>query len=110
MRRLFWLSVGAAAGYYVARKGTVALEQARERGLVGNVMLAAGSASRLAASASRTGGAVGEAVNARARGVAGPTTATPDRGAVPDGTAAADTAGPQPPARPTSTSTREARP
>jgi len=110
VRRLFWLSLGAAAGYYVARKGTVAVQQARERGLVGNVTLAAGSASRLAASASRTGVAVGEAVNQRARGVAGPTTATPDRSAAPDGTAAADTSGPQPSARPTSTSTREARP
>jgi len=88
VRRLFWLSVGAAAGYYVARKGTVAVEQARARGLVGNVTLAAGSASKLAASASRTGVALGEAVR----------------------TAATDTAGPQTPARPTSTSTREARP
>jgi hypothetical protein len=98
VRRLFWLSVGAAAGYYVARKGTVAVEQARERGLVGNVTLAAGSASKLAASASRTGVAVGEAVNARARGL----------GQLPS--AAPDTPAPQQPARPTSTSTREARP
>jgi hypothetical protein len=104
VRRLFWLSVGAAAGYYVARKGTVAVEQARERGLVGNVTLAAGSASRLAASASRTGVAVGEAVNARARGLGQLPSADPDR------TAAPDTPAPQQPARPTSTSTREARP
>ncbi len=70
MRRLFWLSVGAAAGYYAARKGTVAVEQARERGLVGNVTLAAGTASRVAATASRTTMAVGEVVGSRARALA----------------------------------------
>ena len=70
MRRLFWLSVGAAAGYYAARKGTVAVEQARERGLVGNVTLAASTASKAAATASRTTVAIGEAVGSRARALA----------------------------------------
>ena len=30
MRRLFWLSVGAAAGYYAARKSSEAVERVRE--------------------------------------------------------------------------------
>ena len=58
MRRLFWLSVGAAAGYYAARKGSEAVEQARERGLVGNVSLAATTASKVVASATRATSAV----------------------------------------------------
>jgi hypothetical protein len=64
------LSVGAAAGYYAARKGSAAVEQARERGLVGNVTLAASTASKVAATASRTTLAVGEAVGSRARALA----------------------------------------
>jgi hypothetical protein len=54
MRRLFWLGVGAAAGYYAARRGDEMVERARERGLVGNVSLAATTATRVASSASRT--------------------------------------------------------
>ena len=59
MRRLFWLSVGAAAGYYAARKSSEAVEQARERGLVGNVTLAATTATKVAGSATRAVTAVG---------------------------------------------------
>jgi hypothetical protein len=70
VRRLFWLSVGAAAGYYAARKGTAAVEQARERGLVGNVTLAASTASKVVTTASRTTVAVGDAVGSRARALA----------------------------------------
>ena len=32
MRRVFWLSVGAAAGYYAARKGQIVVDDARVRG------------------------------------------------------------------------------
>ena len=103
MRRLFWLSLGAAAGYYAARKSSEAVSQARERGLVGNVTLAAGTASKAAATASRTTVAVGEAMGARARGVGRPPVVGVD---------------PAPPAAPlpartaaqTPTSTGEARP
>ena len=97
MRRVFWLSLGAAAGYYAARKGTVLVEEARERGVVGNVTLAAATAGKAAAAASRATLAVGEAVGSRARshddlgGVAAPVR-------TPSGTT------------PTSTSTREVRP
>ena len=98
MRRLFWLSLGAAAGYYAARKSAEAVDQARERGLVGNVTLAAGTASRAAATASRSTVALGEAMGARARGAGSPST---DGSTVP--------APPSDPA-PDPTSSREARP
>lgn len=58
MRRLFWLGLGAAAGYYAARRGDEMVERARERGLVGNVSLAATTATKAAASASRTAAAL----------------------------------------------------
>ncbi len=67
MRRMFWLSVGAAAGYYAARKGSVVVEEARDRGLVGNVTLAAATASKVAAGATRATVALGEAVGSRTR-------------------------------------------
>ncbi|MDA8435597.1 MAG: hypothetical protein M0Z98_06390 [Actinomycetales bacterium] len=110
MRRLFWLSVGAAAGYYAARKGTVAVEQARERGLVGNVTLVAGTASRLAATASRTTLAVGEAVGSRARALAdvrGAERAAPGPTAASNNPSTPTTSTPGPT---TPTSSREVRP
>ncbi|MGD9957004.1 MAG: hypothetical protein AB7V23_13135, partial [Candidatus Nanopelagicales bacterium] len=58
MKRLFWLGLGAAAGYYAARRGDEMVERARERGVVGNVSLAATTASRMAASASRTAASI----------------------------------------------------
>ena len=64
---MFWLSLGAAAGYYAARKGTEVVEDARERGLVGNVTLAAGTASKAALAAARATVAAGEAVGSRVR-------------------------------------------
>jgi len=99
VRRVFWLSVGAAAGYYAARKGSEAVEQARERGLVGNVTLAAGTAAKVAGTASRTTMALGQAVGSRAR-----TLGDGQPGDAP-GPAPAPTA---PPTTPTSR-TREAR-
>jgi hypothetical protein len=60
VRRLFWFSAGAAAGYYVARRGERFVVDARERGLVGNVSLAADAATRLAHSASQAAVTLGE--------------------------------------------------
>jgi len=96
VRRLFWLSLGAAAGYYAARKSAEAVDQARERGLVGNVTLAAGTASKAAATASRSTVALGEAIGARARDAGRSSTTAP-------------AAPPSAPA-PDQTSSREARP
>jgi hypothetical protein len=96
VRRLFWLSLGAAAGYYAARKSSEVVDQARERGLVGNVTLAAGTASKAAATASRSTVALGEAMGARARGAA--RASTPGPAPRPSATA------------PDPTSPREARP
>jgi len=59
VKRLFWLSVGAAAGYYAARKSSEAVEQARERGLMGNVTLAASTATKVAGSATKAVSSVG---------------------------------------------------
>lgn len=53
MSRGFWVVVGAAGGIYAYRRGTRAVDTARERGLVGNVQAAAGTASALAGGASR---------------------------------------------------------
>jgi hypothetical protein len=102
VRRLFWLSVGAAAGYYAAHKGAEVVEQARERGLVGNVTLAAGTASRVAATATRATVAVGEAVGSRARGRAG--------GPAPVAGAPGRAVGTTSPAPSTPTISREVRP
>jgi hypothetical protein len=62
VRRMFWLSLGAAAGYYAARKGQVVVDEARERGLA--------TAARVTTSVSRATVAVGEAVGSRTRGLA----------------------------------------
>lgn len=95
MKRLFWLGVGAAAGYYAARRGEEVVERARERGVVGNVTLAATTASKVAATASRTAVTLGD----RARALA----------AEPPGTESA-TVTPIRPASPTSSPSREVRP
>jgi hypothetical protein len=50
VRRLFWIGVGAAAGYYVARRVPPAIERTRERGVSGNAALAASAAGRVASS------------------------------------------------------------
>jgi hypothetical protein len=97
VRRVFWLSVGAAAGYYAARKGSVLVEEARERGVVGNVTLAAATAGKAASAASRATAAVGEAVGSKARSHAEEPSA-PHARTTTSGTT------------PTSTSTREVRP
>ncbi len=45
MARLVWVAVGAAGGIYAYKRATAALEDARERGVVGNVNAAATTAS-----------------------------------------------------------------
>lgn len=96
MRRLFWLGVGAAAGYYAARRGEAVVERARERGVVGNVTLTASTATKVAAAASRTALTLGE----KARTVAaGRTPAALPR-----------TSGPSSASSPTTSASREVRP
>ena len=97
MRRLFWIGVGAAAGYYAARRGEEAVERARERGLVGNVTLAAATASKVAATATRTAVTFGD----RARAVAAEPRATSvDATVIPI----------RPSSSPTTSASREVRP
>jgi hypothetical protein len=95
MRRLFWLGVGAAAGYYAARRGEEAVERARERGVVGNVTLAASTATKVAGTASRTAVALGE----KARSLAA------DHASDPSGASA-----PRPSSSPAHSTSREVRP
>lgn len=45
MARMVWVAVGAAGGIYAYKKLNTALDDARERGLVGNVNAAATTAS-----------------------------------------------------------------
>jgi hypothetical protein len=48
VRRLMWTAVGAAAGIYVYRRLQVAVDDARERGLAGNVAVASSVATTIA--------------------------------------------------------------
>jgi hypothetical protein len=97
VKRLFWLGVGAAAGYYAARRGDEVVERARERGVVGNVTLAASTATKVAATASRTAVTLGE--KARSLGAETPPANAP---------AAATAVRPAP--SPVSSPSREVRP
>lgn len=45
MARLVWVAVGAAGGIYVYKRASAAVEDARQRGVVGNVNAAATTAS-----------------------------------------------------------------
>jgi hypothetical protein len=99
VRRVFWVSVGAAAGYYAARRAPVLIEEARARGVVGNVTLAAATASKAASAASRATAAVGDAVGSRTRAAADA-----------DVTADHRTVDTRPAAPPTTPSSREVRP
>ena len=104
MRRLFWLSVGAAAGYYAARKSSEAVEQARERGLVGNVTLAASTATKVAGSATKAVSAVGSRARTPAEPAPAPGPApSPASSSTPASSTAASTSSP-------STRSREVRP
>ncbi len=51
MSRLVWVALGAAGGVYAYRRGQRLLEEARERGVVGSVQAATGSATSLATAA-----------------------------------------------------------
>lgn len=53
MRRLFWVAVGAAGGIWAYRRGGEALENARERGVVGNITWATATAGRVAGTATK---------------------------------------------------------
>jgi hypothetical protein len=65
MSRLFWVSVGAVGGYYAARRGERLVADARERGVVGNITLAATTAAKVTTTATRTAVSLGEAVRSR---------------------------------------------
>lgn len=51
MRRTFWVAVGAAGGVLAYRRGQQLLQDAREKGVVGSVQAASGSAASLATQA-----------------------------------------------------------
>lgn len=51
MSRLVWVALGAAGGVYAYRRGQRLLDEARERGIVGSVQAATGSATNLAVAA-----------------------------------------------------------
>ena len=78
MRRVFWFGLGAAAGYYAARRGEQVVEEARERGLVGNISLVASAATKAATTATKAAVSVGESAGSSARQrAAGPAEADP---------------------------------
>lgn len=83
MGRMIWVALGAAGGVYAYRRGSRLLEEARQRGLVGSVQAATGSAAGLATTArtliQASGGGlrpVDDATGGRKRGPAAPSTAT----------------------------------
>jgi len=51
MRRTFWVALGAAGGVLAYRRGQQLWEDAREKGVVGSMQAASGSAASLATSA-----------------------------------------------------------
>ena len=53
MSRTIWIAVGAVGGIYAYRRGQRAVDEARERGLVGNAQYAASTAASVAQGASR---------------------------------------------------------
>ena len=53
MSRVIWVAVGAAGGIYAYRRGQRALDEAKARGFVGNVQVAAGTAASVAQSVSK---------------------------------------------------------
>lgn len=48
MSRMVWVAVGAVGGIYAYRRGQRALDEAKARGFVGNVQVAAGTAASVA--------------------------------------------------------------
>jgi hypothetical protein len=53
VRRLFWVAVGAAGGIWAYRRGGEALDNARERGVVGNIAVATATVGKVAGTATR---------------------------------------------------------
>ena len=51
MGRMIWVAIGAAGGVYAYRRGARLLDEARQRGLVGSMQAATGSAAGLATTA-----------------------------------------------------------
>lgn len=51
MGRMIWVAIGAAGGVYAYRRGQRLLDDARERGVVGSIQAATGSAAGLTAQA-----------------------------------------------------------
>ena len=64
MSRSFWVAVGAAGGIVAYRRGTRAVERARELGPLGSAQLAAQTTSNLAG---KTANGIGRLQDARAR-------------------------------------------
>jgi len=50
---MLWVAVGAAGGIYAYRRGQRALDEAKARGFVGNVQVAAGTAANVASGVSK---------------------------------------------------------
>ena len=53
MSRVIWVAVGSAGGIYAYRRGQRALDEAKARGFVGNVQVAAGTAASVAQGVSK---------------------------------------------------------
>ena len=53
MSRTFWVAVGAVGGIYAYRRGQRALDNAKERGFVGNVQVAAEAAASVSGGVAR---------------------------------------------------------
>ena len=53
MSRVMWVAVGAVGGIYAYRRGQRALDEAKARGFVGNVQVAAGTAASVAQGVSK---------------------------------------------------------
>lgn len=94
VRRMIWFGLGAAAGYVVARRGERLVDEARERGVVGNVTLVAGSATKLAAGASKAVVSLGESAGSSVRQRAAGPAPTPSASPRPAPTPTASTARP----------------
>lgn len=73
MRRLFWTAVGAAGGIYAYRRSQRAVQEARQRGVVGNVQAASGAASTLSAQLRQLATVAGPLLTAAAGGAAAAT-------------------------------------
>ena len=67
MRRMFWVGVGAVAGFYAARRGEKVVDDARERGLGATVGLATTKVATATMATAKAVVGVGAAAGSRAR-------------------------------------------